>query len=243
MPGQNMMTPETLLPRIGAPDAPIMIDVCIDEDFALDPRLIPGAFRHPFADIEALAPALEGQDVVVICQKGLKLSQGAAAILRAHRVDAKALIGGMIQWAALGYPAIPAAAAPAARIVAAEDPSPDALAALWLIKRFVRRDAQILFVAADAMDPVADRFDATLLRPFADQQNHFGLTQPSLTRLAQVLAGDAGEASGAKAALAGLRALHPDDLSYSVASLQLFDALHRAFHDASDTTMQTGAAA
>ena len=55
MPGQNMIAPETLMTRIGAPDAPVLIDVCIDEDFALDPRLIPGAFRHPFAEVEALA--------------------------------------------------------------------------------------------------------------------------------------------------------------------------------------------
>ena len=66
MPGQNLTPAETLLPLIGAPNAPIMIDVCIDEDFALDPRLIPGAFRHPFAEIEGLAPALKGEELSLI---------------------------------------------------------------------------------------------------------------------------------------------------------------------------------
>lgn len=243
MPGLNMITPEILLPRIGARDAPVLIDICIDEDFALAPRLIPGAFRHPFTAIEALAPNFIGQEVVITCQKGLKLSQGAAALLRAHGVNAKALTGGMVQWAALDRPTLPAADLPKKRIVAAENPKPDALAALWLIKRFVRQDAQILFVAPDATEAVADRFDATLVGPFADLRDLYCLSQPPLIRLENMLKGDPPEAAGVAAALTGLRALHPDDLSYMSASLPLFDALHRAFRDASDKPYQTGAAA
>jgi len=243
MPGLNMIHPETLLPLIGAPDAPVLVDICIDEDFALDPRLIPGAFRHPFAAIEALAPNLNGQEVVIICQKGLKLSQGAAALLRAHGVTARFLTGGMVQWAALDYPAIPALALPKKRIVAAENPTPDALAALWLIKRFVRQDAQILFIAPGTLVAVADRFDATPAGSFEDLRNRFCQSQPPLTRVEDMLKGDAPETTGMAAALTGLRALHPNDLSYLSASLPLFDALHRAFRDASDTQLQTGAAA
>lgn len=243
MPGQNMIPPEILLPRIGAPDAPVLIDICIDEDFALGPRLIPGAFRHPFTAIEALAPNLIGQEVVIICQKGLKLSQGAAALLRAHGVTAWALTGGMVQWAALDHPALPAADLPKKRIVAAENPTPDALASLWLIKRFVRQDAQILFVAPDTIEAVADRFDATPVGPFADLRDRLCLSQQPLTRLENTLKGETPEAAGVAAALTGLRALRPDDLSYMSASLPLFDALHRDFHDASDTQMQTGATA
>ena len=242
MPGLNMTTPETSLPMIGAPDSPVLIDVCIDEDFALDPRLIPGAFRHPFTDIEALAPDLIGREVVIICQKGLKLSQGAAALLRAHGVSATALTGGMVGWAALNFPAIAVASMPTPRIVAAERPSPDALAALWLIRRFVRSDATVLFTAADTVDAVADRFDATPLNSFPDLLRQFGLTQPSLTQLAGVITGEAPEAGGLAAMLAGLRALHPDDLAYMTACLPLFDALHRAFLDVSDASMPEGAA-
>ncbi len=243
MPGQNMITPEDLLPLIGAPNAPVMIDVCIDEDFALDPRLIPGAFRRPFADIEAIAPSLAGCEAVVICQKGLKLSQGAAALLRAHGVEAQALSGGMVGWTARGYPALPAAALPKQRIIAVESPTPEALATLWLIKRFVRADAQVMFVAADATQAVADRFDGAAPKPFADLQCQLCLTQQSLTRISATITKDTPETMGITAALTGLRALHPDDLSYLAASLPLFDALHRTFRDASDTPQQTGASA
>jgi len=31
---------------IGTPDCPIIIDICIDDDFKEDPRLIPTARRH-----------------------------------------------------------------------------------------------------------------------------------------------------------------------------------------------------
>lgn len=233
MPGQKMIDPETLLPLIGAPDAPVLIDVCIDEDFALDPRLIPGAFRHPHSKIEALALSLDGREVVVICQKGLKLSQGAAALLRARAVNAEALSGGMMDWTSNAYPTLPAAAMPTSKIIAAERPDPSTLAALWLILRFVRRDAMILFVSADAAPAVADRFHGTVAPDFAAALGEWRLTSSALTRLQATLAGDTAEAPGFSTALKGLRALHGDDLAYAAASLPLFDALHRAYRDAS----------
>ena len=80
MPSPNMISPQQLSRLIGTPDCPVLIDICIDEDFAEDPRLIPTAFRHPFDRIGDLALTLSGRKTVVICQKGKKLSQGAAAI-------------------------------------------------------------------------------------------------------------------------------------------------------------------
>ena len=234
MPGQNMIAPETLMTRIGTPDAPVLIDVCIDEDFALDPRLIPGAFRHPFAEVEALAPGLAGEEVVVICQKGLKLSQGAAALLRSRGVDATALAGGMVEWAARGLPAIPASALPARRVAAPASPSNDQLAALWLIRRFAVPDAQILFVQPNAAHAVADRFDATPLAGYDETLSAFSLDAAALRRIGDLMSGNAPEAPGLAAALAGLRAMHADDLACLAASLPLFDALHRAFADASE---------
>ena len=233
MPSQTMITPELLLTRIGTPDAPVLIDVCIDEDFALDPRLIPGAFRYPFSKIENLATELNGCEVVVICQKGLKLSQGAAAVLRAHGVNALALSGGMAHWVEAGLPAIPAAALPNPRIVAEVRPKPDTLATLWLIKRFVNRNAHFLFVSPDAVSAVTDRFDATAAPSFAEALADYDLCAPALSRLQRALSGDGPLAPGIATVLSGLRALHSDDLTCVEVALPLFDALHRAFADAS----------
>jgi rhodanese-related sulfurtransferase len=99
---------------IGTPDVPVVVDICIDPDFNEDPRLIPTAFRHPHGDIVALAPALAGKKAVIVCQKGLKLSQGAAAILRTYGIHAEYLEGGNVAWRDAGQPLIPAAALPKA---------------------------------------------------------------------------------------------------------------------------------
>jgi rhodanese-related sulfurtransferase len=74
---------------IGTAKAPALIDVRIDEDFAADPRLIPGAMRRSHRDLQDWAPRLTGQSVIVICQKGQKLSEGTAAWLRQSGVAAE----------------------------------------------------------------------------------------------------------------------------------------------------------
>ena len=65
MPSNTEITPKQLARLIGTPYAPILVDICIDEDFAEDPRLVPGAFRWPFREIEALIPRLTGRQVVI----------------------------------------------------------------------------------------------------------------------------------------------------------------------------------
>ena len=76
MPSPTTITIAQLFRLIGTHDAPVLVDVCIDDDFNDDPRLIPGSFRHPFTDIASLAPKLQRRRVVIICHKGLKLSAG-----------------------------------------------------------------------------------------------------------------------------------------------------------------------
>ena len=86
---QSTPSPPTSLPASSArPDCPVLIDVQTDEDFAADPRLIPGAVRRPFRTVSEWAPEFAGRSAVVICQKGLKLSQGVAAWLRHAGVPA-----------------------------------------------------------------------------------------------------------------------------------------------------------
>jgi hypothetical protein len=46
----NTISVDKLARLIGTPKCPTIIDVRIDEDFALDPRLIPGSIRRPAAD-------------------------------------------------------------------------------------------------------------------------------------------------------------------------------------------------
>ena len=73
---------DELWSRIGGPDRPVVVEGRTDEDFAADPRMIPGSVRHPGLDAASWAERFSGREVVVICDRGLKVSQGAAAWLR-----------------------------------------------------------------------------------------------------------------------------------------------------------------
>ena len=63
---------------LGTADAPTLIDVRIDDGFAADPCLIPGATRRSHLDVQDWAPGFTDQSIV-ICHTGGKLSKGTAA--------------------------------------------------------------------------------------------------------------------------------------------------------------------
>ncbi len=63
MPSPNTITANKLNRLIGTQNAPVLIDVRIDEDFEADPRLIPTSHRHSHRDITEWAPAFAGQAV------------------------------------------------------------------------------------------------------------------------------------------------------------------------------------
>ena len=100
MSSYSSISSEKLSRLIGTANAPALIDVRIDEDFAADPRLIPGATRRSHLDVQDWAGGLTGQSVVVICQKGQKLSDGTAAWLRHGGISAEILEGGHLGWRA-----------------------------------------------------------------------------------------------------------------------------------------------
>ena len=66
---------------IGTANTPALIDVRTDEDFAADPRLIPGAVRRNHQEAADWGGEFSGHSAIVVCQRGLKLSEGTAAWL------------------------------------------------------------------------------------------------------------------------------------------------------------------
>jgi len=163
----NEITVPQLLRLIGTPDAPAIVDISIDPDFADDPLLIPGAFRHPHTDLPGLITRLDGRPCVVTCQQGIKLSQGLVARLRNDGHAAEYLSGGNYAWRAHDTaPRIPAAALPelvdgATLWVTRHRPKIDRIACPWLIRRFVDTGARFLFVSPGEVAGVADRYGAT----------------------------------------------------------------------------------
>lgn len=247
---------------IGTASAPTLVDVRIDEDFAADPRLIPGAVRRSHLGVQDWATQMTGQSVVVVCNKGQKLSEGTAAWLRCGNVAAEILEGGYVGWKQAELRTIPADKIPKRDgrgrtvWVTRSRPKIDRIACPWLIRRFVDPAAVFLYVTAAEVETTAEHFGAT---PF-DIENvfwshrgefctfdvmvkEFGLSTPPLERLAtMVRAADTSrlelspEASGLLAASLGLSRMFDDDLEQLNAGLLLYDAFYRWCRDATKET-------
>jgi rhodanese-related sulfurtransferase len=247
---------------IGTANAPTLVDVRIDDDFKADPHLIPGAIRHSHRDVQDWASGFTGQSVVVICQKGEKLSEGTAAWLRHSSIAAESLEGGHVGWKQAELPTVPADKIPKRDKrgrtvwVTRSRPKIDRIACPWLIRRFIDPTAVFLFVAPAEVSAVADRFEATPfdvenvfwshrgeLCTFDVMVQEFGLSAPPLERLAtMVRAADTArldlspEAPGLLAASLGLSRMYDDDLEQLSAGMLLYDAFYRWCRDASKET-------
>jgi rhodanese-related sulfurtransferase len=262
MSSYTSISPEKLVRLIGTVNAPALVDVRLDEDFAADPRLIPGAQRRSHLDVQVWAPTVTGRSVVVICHKGQKLSEGTAAWLRNSNVAAEVLEGGHLAWTQAELPTIPADRIPRRDErgrtvwVTRERPKIDRIACPWLIRRFVDPSAVFLFVASSEVGAVAERFGATAFDienvfwshrgefcTFDVMVREFGLSTPPLERLAtMVRAADTArldlspEAPGLLAASLGLSRIYDDDLEQLNAGCLLYDAFYRWCRDATKET-------
>lgn len=266
--GRNMsasytsISSDKLSRLIGTASAPMLIDVRLEEDFSADPRLIPSAVKRSHLDLQQWAPCLNGQSVVVIGNKGQKLSEGTAAWLRCSNIAAEILKGGHLGWKEAKLPTIPADKIPkrdeSGRTVwvTRSRPKIDRIACPWLIRRFVDPHAAFLFVTPAEVEAVAERFDATPfdiedtfwshrgeLCTFDVLVKEFGLATPPLERLAtMVRAADTArhelspEAPGLLAASLGLSRMFDDDLEQLNAGLLLYDAFYRWCRDATKET-------
>ena len=244
MPGPNQITPTQLARLIGTPDAPVMIDVRIPENVSESPVLIPGSRLFSHNDLPQLPP---GSRAVVICKRGKKLSEGAAAILRTHGVLAEVLEGGTLAWSEADLPVLPLHLMHQTDLwVTRHRPKVDRIACPWLIRRFINLDARFLFVAPADVPDVAENFAATPFDIEGAFWSHrgdtctfdtliaeFGLSTPALDRLALVVrAADTDrhdlspQAAGLLALSVGLSRMYRDDLAQLQAGMALYDALY-----------------
>nr|WP_277751801.1 chromate resistance protein ChrB domain-containing protein [Dankookia rubra] len=148
-------------------DAPPILDVRLAKDRAADPRLLPANPLHNHADLADWASDYVCRHVVVLCQGGMKLSQGTAAWLRHVGARAEVSEGGFQAWTAAGLPLLRAHRGPPHdRLgrtvwVTRARPKIDRIARPWLVRRFVDPVAVFLFVAPSEVSTVGDRFSAT----------------------------------------------------------------------------------
>ena len=248
---------------IGTANTPALIDVRTDEDFAADPRLIPGAVRRSHERAADWAGEFSGRSAIVVCLRGKKLAEGTAAWLRHIGASAEALEDGFEGWKAAKLPLVPAAKLPARDAqgrtvwVTRARPKIDRIACPWLIRRFVDPNAVFLFVAPSEVVAVGERFDAIPfdienmfwshrgeLCTFDVMVEEFGLATPPLLRLAtMVRAADTGTARSRHRRRrdcwrprSGCRGCIDDDLEQLEAGMLLYDAFYRWCRDASGET-------
>jgi rhodanese-related sulfurtransferase len=258
VPTPDTITVAQLARLVGTPDAPLVVDVRIDDHHAADPRMLPASIRRDYRSVASWADDYTGQSVVVVCQRGQKLSQGVAAWLRHAGVRAENLEGGYQAWAeAKGLLVRPD------HVPERDDrgrtvwvtrarPKIDRIACPWLIRRFIDPSAVFLFVTPPEVADVADRFRAT---PFdiegifwSHRDGHctfdvmldeFGLHCEALDRLAAIVRGAdtaaldlAPQAAGLLAASLGYSRMFRDDLAQLDATMALYDAFYRWARDA-----------
>ena len=258
----TMISASQLARLVGLPDTPVLLDVRTEQDFAADPRSIPGAIWRDWRTVAHWAPEYASRSAVVVCQAGLKLGQGAAAWLRHAGASAEALEGGFEAWRAAGLPLVRPDHVPThdpqgrTVWVTRARPKVDRIACPWLIRRFVDPGAVFLFVTPPEVTAVADRFGVTPFDiegvfwshrggecTFDTMLDEFALHTPALDRLALIVRGaDTGrmdlapEAAGLLAASLGLSRMIRDDLAQLDAGLALYDAFYRWCRDATEET-------
>jgi rhodanese-related sulfurtransferase len=258
VPTPDTITVAQLARLVGTPDAPLVVDVRIDDHHAADPRMLPASIRRDYRSVASWADDYAGQSVVVVCQRGQKLSQGVAAWLRHAGVRAENLEGGYQAWAeAKGLLVRPDHVPERDNRrrtvwVTRARPKIDRIACPWLIRRFIDPSAVFLFVTPPEVADVADRFRAT---PFdvegifwSHRDGHctfdvmldeFGLHCEALDRLAVIVRGAdtaaldlAPQAAGLLAASLGYSRMFRDDLAQLDATMALYDAFYRWARDA-----------
>ncbi|MBP0447856.1 chromate resistance protein [Roseomonas sp. SSH11] len=258
MPAPDTITAVQLSRLIGLPDAPVILDVRTGQDLSADPRLIPTSILRHATSAPDWVAEFAGRSVVVVCQRGLKLSQGAAAWLRHAGARAEVLEGGFGGWAAtngllLRTDRIPNPDPQGRTVwVTRSRPKVDRIACPWLIRRFVDPRAVFLFVAPSEVRMVAERFGATPFDiddvfwshrgegcTFDTMVEEFGLKSEPLSRLAMIVRGAdtdrpdlTPQSAGLLAASLGLSRMYRDDLAQLDAAMSLYDAFYRWSRDA-----------
>lgn len=262
MPSNTEITVSQLSRLIGLPNTPTIVDVRTDEDFNSDSRLLPAAQRRDSQAVIDWTTDLASRNVIVVCQKGAKLSQGVAAWLRHLGIKAETLEGGFEAWRAAGGLLVKTEKLPPRDRdgrtvwVTRARPKVDRIACPWLIRRFVDPRAVFLFVGASEVSDVAERFNATPFDiddvfwshrgercTFDTMIEEFGLAADPLERLATIVrAADTArldlvpQAAGFLAASLGFSRMFRDDLEQLDAALLLYDAFYRWCRDATEET-------
>ena len=87
---------------------PVLLDVCLPRDLARRTDMLAGASLHAPAALQHWVEALpRGRPIAVYCICGFQVSGAAVTELRRRGYDARAVMGGITAWHAIGGPTVP----------------------------------------------------------------------------------------------------------------------------------------
>lgn len=207
--GPFTITVHELYETIGHADSPLILDVCKCEDYDTQARLIPGSrWRDHQRTAEWAHEIPDGAKVVIVCVKGMKVSQAAASELRLMGIDASILKGGYNAWIEAGLPTVAKRdlignrEGKASRWVTRVRPKIDRIACPWLIARFLDPSAKFFYVEADQVINAGHELDAIPYDVADVEITHrgdtcsfdtlidlYGLRDPALDRVAAIVRG------------------------------------------------------
>ena len=227
---------------------PLLIDVRRREAFESAGEMAQGALRRDPETVSTWASTLpSASTVVVYCVHGHQVSQGVAAALRSHGIDAYYLDGGIEEGWKAGDGALDTKPRNGStRWVTRERPKIDRIACPWLVSRFVDADADFLYVPpavvrSTARETGAVPYDIPDVRfshvgarcSFDAFLEHFRLVDPALQCLATIVRGAdtaeldlAKEAPGLLAISLGLSRIFTDDHEMLDHGMLVYDALY-----------------
>ena len=206
MSSSTTISSDKLARLIGTANMPALIDVRTDEDFAADPRLIPGAVRRQPRGRRRLGRGIFRRSAIVVCLRGRSSRRArrpgcgiSTSTPKRSKAASRAGRRPSCRWCRRAK--LPPRDAQGRTVwVTRARPKIDRIACPWLIRRFVDPDAVFLFVAPSEVVAVGERFDAAPfdienvfwshrgeLCTFDVMVEEFGLATPAMLRLATMV--------------------------------------------------------
>ena len=241
------ISPQQLYVRLGTSAAPLVVDVRRAEAFGAEDTMIIGAVRRTPEDVATWRAKLpKDHDVAVYCVHGKEVSQGVAKALKEAGIGAAFVEGGIAAWKESGLPTRRKRDASESKWVTREHPKIDRIACPWLVSRFVKPDAEFIYVPANDVAKVAADIGGT---PYDIKDVEFGhvgercsfdaivsaydIHDAALDRLASIVRGAdtsrpdlTPQCEGLLAISYGLSANFPDDHEMLKHGLVMYDALY-----------------
>jgi len=243
----SSISPEQLRSSLNVREAPLLIDVRRRDDYLDSAETISGALRRDPEAVASWAGELPAADpVVVFCAHGGEVSQRVAGDLQARGNKASYLEGGFERWRKEQGPLDRKPVGASTRWVTRERPKIDRIACPWLVRRFVDRDAELIYVPTAQVIATADARDAVPYDipsvhfshegercSFDAFVQHYRLRDPALQQLAVIVRGAdtarldlAPQAAGLAAISLGLSRTFADDHEMLRHGVVMYDALY-----------------